>query len=766
MKFNYTKVPIELKELKRWVLWKIKTNEKGKNTKVPINALNGYGAKSNDPSTWCEFEIALKNIKKYNCVGLGFMLGNGYFGVDLDNSEEDNQAEFEKIKNHFIKDLNSYTEYSQSGLGIHIICKGVLPIGTRRKGKIEMYDSARYFAITGNVVENTTTNINERTQTIKKLHEFYFKTTPTKYTFKKENEPRRSISLSDEEIIKKASESNNGSLFNCLYFGQWESLYSSQSEADMAFCSMLAFWTGKNKDQMDRMFRCSQLYRDKWDQQRGQNTYGEKTLQAAINRCIDVYAPSFNVGVQTYNPSTGTIKNKKTYSWDDTGNAQRFVDMYGEKIRYNFDNKKWMIYDGKTWKNDTTQFIKKLADLMIIEIKKEAVEISDKELSAAALKNVKRVASSSGKEAMLKEAMHIDNVPTTNADYDNDPFLLNCSNGIVDLRTGEIMNHNKNFMLSKNTNVAVDYDNPPKLWLRFLDDLFSDDAELYEYIQRIAGYTLTGSIKEQCLFQCCGNGSNGKSVFFNALYEILGTYATNIQIETILVKPNNGGSGASSDIARLKGVRLVRTNEPSEGARFNEGLVKQITGCDPITARFLYGSEFEFKPIFKLWIACNNKIEVRGTDKGIWRRMRNIDFNKTFEGDKADKELESKIKKELSQILAWAIKGAVAWYKNGLKTPKSVQSATEQYRQENNVVEKFIKERVIRRKGYREKASDVFMAYKMWAKNGNEWIMSQSKFGIELSKKFKKQNISGYVIYLDIQIKKNERLYTFNKDYE
>ena len=144
--FDYTNIPTELKSLKRWVLWKLKNTDKGKTTKVPINAKNGYGAKSNDSDTWTTFDEALKNVDYFGCDGLGFMLGKGYFGVDIDHAI-DNQ----ELIDEFVDHLKSYTEISQSGEGIHIICKGVLPTGARRRGNIEMYDSARFFALTGNL---------------------------------------------------------------------------------------------------------------------------------------------------------------------------------------------------------------------------------------------------------------------------------------------------------------------------------------------------------------------------------------------------------------------------------------------------------------------------------------------------------------------------------------------------------------------------------------------------------------------------------------
>ena len=763
MKYNYDKVPIEIKHLKRWVLWKTRKLENGKTTKVPINANNGYGAKSNDESTWTTFEDAIKKVEFYNCNGVGFMLGNGYFGIDIDHALDD-----EDLINEFVNHLKSYTEKSQSGEGIHIICKGVLPVGNRRKGNVEMYDSARFFAMTGDVLNSY--SIEERTEEVKELWEKYLNPQPKQgaYVYHKEDTlpPRPNYVpsgkvLSNEEVVQKALESKNGALFNCLYYGQWQGIYQSQSEADMAFCSLLAFWCRKDASQMDEIFRQSKLYRDKWDIKRGAKTYGEITISNAIDKCRDIYEPMEVDKTKVYNPKTGEVITKKDYDLTDTGNAQRFIDKFGENIRYNFDNKYWMIWDGKTWVRDAVQIVKNKVDIMIEEMKEEAVAEPNEKYAQEMFRNIKHLSSNSGKEAMLKEAMHIDKTPVRNSDFDKDAFLLNCENGVVNLKTGELMPHNREFMMSKNTHVEVDMENEPKVWLKCIDDIFCHSKGLIDFVHKSIGYSLSGSTKEQCFFQCYGNGSNGKTVFINAVMNILGDYSLNAQVDSILTRGKSTSGNASPDVARMNGARFVRTNEPEEGARFNEGLVKQLTGSDVVTARFLYGGDFEFIPIFKLWILCNYKIVVRGTDKGIWRRMRLIPFEATFEGANADKEIENKLKAELPQILGWAIKGCLKWLEEGLEMPYEVEQATKSYRQEMDIIESFLQDCVKMAPNGREKANDVFMAYKKWAQDGNEWCMSQSKFGTELAKKFAKKNIRGYVYYEGFILKEHDKSYVF-----
>ena len=741
--FDYNTLPQTLKEQKRFCLWKIINN-----TKIPINALTNGSAKSNDPSTWSDFETAVKNLPLFRANGIGFMLGSGFFGVDID---EDNK----ELISEFVSTLKSYTEYSQSGKGIHIICKGVLPVGRRRKGTIEMYDSVRFFALTGNKVEGTEDyDVEDRTDEIKTLYDKYLKE-EEKEVYSASGSTTRL--LTNTEIINKILSSKNANLFSLLYYGNYEGLYKSQSQADIALCNILAFWCNKNKEQMNEIFKSSKLYRPKWDEKRGELTYGELTLNQAINNCRNTYSTLYQTSSGYYiTPNGEKIETPKEYSLNDTGNAERFVDTFGEDIRYNVDNKVWMIWNGKFWQVDEKEEIKKRADILVKMIKEEAINEEDKDKSRALLKNANRIASNIGKNAMLKEAQHLSNIAIKNNEFDINPYLLNAQNGVIDLRNGTIQPHNKNFYMSKICSYNCEMDLKPNLWNKFISEIFCEDKDLINFIHKAIGYSFTGLNREQCFFELTGEGGNGKSVFLNTIYEILGNYIINMDIKSILNK-NNNNNGASSDIARLNGVRFVRTNEPDEGSRFAEGLVKQLTGGDVVTARFLYGKEFEFKPYFKLWIACNSKIIVRGTDKGIWRRIRVINFNKIFNEQTADKGLEEKLKAEASRILGWCVKGAMKYFKEGLEMCESVRSATKEYQTEMDIVSQFIDEEIESSILGKIQASVLYARYKERTKNGNEYTMTQTKFGRECAKRFKKQNINGTIYYTGITFKNYEQ---------
>ncbi len=288
---SYNNIPECLKKLDRWVCWRVE-DRGGKQTKVPINPLTGGRAMSNNPATWGTFYDAIECLDKTTELkGIGFMFnGDGILGVDLDHCRNPETGTVEDFAKEIISTLDSYTETSQSGNGIHILCYGKLPEGKRRKGDVEMYESGRFFVMTGNVVDDAHMDVEDRTEELAAVHKKYL--SDTKKAKIVNNSVETVLNLDENEIIQKAMNAKNGSLFSKLYSGSWKGIYGSQSEADMAFCNMLAFWCGRDYTMMDRIFRKSGMYRDKWDEKRGQWTYGEKTLNEAINGCSEVYTSS------------------------------------------------------------------------------------------------------------------------------------------------------------------------------------------------------------------------------------------------------------------------------------------------------------------------------------------------------------------------------------------------------------------------------------------------------------------------------------------
>jgi putative DNA primase/helicase len=745
----YEAIPEELKELKQWCCFKLQ--QRGdKKTKIPIDANTGGLGKSNDSNTWADFNTALDAIEKYKCDGLGFYFKEPYFGIDIDNVRDEIERykqddHDDNIVSEFIEMMCSYAEYSVSGNGIHIIVKGDLPKGGRRKKNVEMYDSGRFFVMTGNIASSYTRIAEDDYGKIGYLHNKYIATSDVseKSITRKAS---RELDIPEAELIQIACNSKNGMRFKLFMDGGWEQFYNSQSEADMAFANDLAFWTNRDITKMDSIFRNSSLYREKWDEKRSNSTYGNDTLNKAISDCTNVFSPrereeEFNLYL--LDEDVEKIE-KKFYSYDDTGNAKRFKDTYGEVVRYSYIRKNWYFFDGKIWIIDQQGMVKTLVDRAVESMKDEPVYVppgaDEDEIKKGFNKHVKNSRSSRGKTNMIKESEHL--LPIQPHEFDSDPDLFNVQNGYLDLRTGKLHEHDKNKFFTKISSVEYTDKIDCPLWMEFLNQIFNNDQSLIEYMQRAIGYSLSGSTEEQMMFILYGNGRNGKSVFLDIITEIFGNYTTNIQPQTIMVKQQS--SGANSDIARLNAARLVTTTEPNEGVRLDEGLVKQLTGGDKVTARFLYENEFDFIPQFKLWMATNHKPIIRGTDDGIWRRMAIIPFTVQIPEHKVDKRLKHKLRRELMAILNWAVEGYMKWRADGLNEPQCIKAQRKEYRSEMDVIEAFIEECCRRDERSKEKAKTLYQAYREWASENGQYMMSSTKFGREMTKKFIKYQSNGF----------------------
>lgn len=745
---NLTNIPDELKTVPQWVCV-------CRDNKIPRNPFNGMNAKANDPKTWGTFDQAVAACQRFGFEYIGFEFAPPYFGVDLDHCIDD--VDF---CDEFVETLQSYTEISRSGDGIHIICKGTLPDGARRKGGVEMYSEGRYFICTGNIYKDEYKTVKECTDSVKFLHNKYLYT-PTAASSAPVATDDTPVTMDDIDILDKAVNSKSGQAFALLYGGDW-SMFPSHSEADMALCNHLAFWTGKNAEQMDRLFRKSGLMRDKWDQQRGGDTYGNITIAKACAGCTNTYSPRVhgdgeNVAIAMFGKNGPEVAAKaKTYEHTDTGNAERFYDKHGKNLKYSFNRKKWYYWDGSVWVIDERGVVKKMADEVCADIKNEALQITDEKKQEAALKWARRSSSSNAKEAMIKECQHLYDIPAAPDDFDSNVDLLNCKNGIVNLKTGELMPHDRELMMSKIINCDYDVDHKkPEKWLQFLDDVTAGDKDIQEYIQRCVGYSLTGSGREQCTYFLYGMGNNGKSTFLDTIADIMGEYARNMGVETIMQNKFGSGNGANTQIARLRSARFVTCEEPPEGV-INESIIKQITGGSKVTARFLFGDEFEFTPEFKLWIATNHKPIIKGTDLGIWRRIKLIPFEVNIPKEKVDKNLKFKLREEFPQILAWAVEGAMKWYESGdLKEPAKVTDSVKEYRQEMDLIATFVEQcvEIDYEHGETVSSAQLFSIYRAWAKEHNEWEMSSNRFGREMAKKTpEKAKTAKGVVYRKIRL--------------
>ena len=775
----YEKIPLELKQLPHWVGWKyMQRPGEDHKRKVPINAMDGQPAKSNDPTTWCDFDTACLGKERFGLDGIGFMFsGDGIFGIDIDHCYDPETQELDPAAAEIIETVQSYTELSPSGTGIHILCKGALPEGRKRRGAVEMYSTLRYFTVTGNQfgLEYPFSDCTER---VAVMHRKYLGEEETAAGAQKAALPMSAgrgtnADMSVDAILRRMFDSKHGQKLQDLYNGSWERYGigdGSQSSADQAFCNTLAFWCRCDAALMDAIFRRSGLYRQKWDKRRGAKTYGQITIDRAIKDCRDIWEPqeqvqrpapaippppqnTSNEVPAIENATVGETGQRRYYTYDDTGNALRFRDANAGLIHYNHVDGCWIYWDGVRWASDENGEIKRRADKMLADMAKDLKEMQDDPAYNAYKKHLSRSRSHRGKEGFIAEARHLEGVPVLPSEMDRAGNAFNVRNCLISLKTGRTAEHDKKYMISKLAPVTYDENAKCPRWDRFIEEITCGDKSLQLYLQRMIGYCMTAYTKEQCMFFLYGNGSNGKSVFVDTIAYMLGEYAASCQPETVMMRDRN--NTARGDLARLKGARMVVTSEPNDGCRLDEGIVKQMTGGteNKLTARFLYGREFEFSPEFKIVMSTNYKPVIKGTDNGIWRRVRLIPFTAEFTKENRDPQLIEKLRRELPGILNWAIAGAVGWCKEGLPPCAIIDEAGQEYRSEMDRVQQFLDDCTTRSESSSTQASTLYKCYKAWcSEQGDRFPVGSTKFFMELKRRFKSRKTEAYNEYIGIKI--------------
>jgi putative DNA primase/helicase len=322
---------------------------------------------------------------------------------------------------------------------------------------------------------------------------------------------------------------------------------------------------------------------------------------------------------------------------------------------------------------------------------------------------------------------------TTQEELDQQPWIFNCHNGAIDLKTAKLLPHCRENLITQISPVLFNAEAKATTWEKFLEDIFAGNIQLIRYVKRAVGYSLTGVTSEQILLFLHGEGANGKTTFTNVMLWIMGEYGQEAAPELLLEKSFLGG--IPNDQARLRGVRYLAVAETSDGRRFDEGLVKRLTGGDKITARFLHGEYFEFLPTHKIWLSSNHKPVIRATDHAIWRRIKTIPFNVTFPPEQQDKGLAAKLQAEAEGILAWAVQGCLEWQKAGLEEPKEVTMATATYRAEMDVVENFIAACCDTGPDLCVASTSLYECFRDWAQRNGEATVSSHKFGKTLEAK-------------------------------
>lgn len=431
----------------------------------------------------------------------------------------------------------------------------------------------------------------------------------------------------------------------------------------------------------------------------------------------------------------------------DLGNAKRMRDRHGNNLRYVKAWGKWLVWQGTHWQVSDNAHAERLAIETVEAIKGEAVAIQREfdqvtaelqretqeavnnnnanvsrlkslRVSAAVLeartaalfKHARDAQSDRSIRAMVKLCSYMPEIDIPSSALDHNPFLLNCANGTLDLRSGELRPHERLDLLTRCTNVHYDPNATCPGWEAFLTEIMLGSTDLVSYLQRAVGYSLTGSVGNQCLFFLHGDGRNGKSTFVNILKELLGPYA-GVGAPTLLEE----GDRHPTEIAALFGRRMVIITETEDNKALPQAQIKRLTSEEPISTRRMREDFWEFSPTHKLWISGNNKPTVKGTDLGIWRRIQLVPFKFTVPAGSEDRTLGETLLRELPGIFAWAVIGCKAWLAGGLQPPAEVVNATQDYRDDEDVIGNFLEDRTERAPDAFAASLQLYGAYTTWA---------------------------------------------------
>lgn len=761
-------IPTELKQLSNWV---------ARVDKIPVNPKTLYNAKANEPQSWGTFEQAVECIGKISkqgkpCNGVGFELKAPYCGIVIDHCFNSETGEISKEALDIIDIMDSYTEISPSGTGIHILYKNdgsTHPEWHKKKPidsvqHLEMYQSDRYFTVTGNIFGGSF-QLNERTKQANLIYKAYMQDRGKSETPKKQTSAQLPplTNLPDIDIISKAMKSKNGSSFTALWRGDTSAYNGDESRADLALCNMLAFWCGGDTVAIDRLFRQSGLMRDKWNRRTSNSTYGEITIKNAVAECTEFYNPTEykikNTAARLspeYKLPTFSYEDITKYKADDIGTAEFFAKLVKDFMCYVPEEKAFYIYNGVIWEKDVIkenlragkvlmQFVAIAQKLIPPKPDGQPKEWTPEETEAENINGAyrtqyKSLGNANGRERVIKDIKKL--LYKSRNSFDTQPELLNCKNCTYNLDTGKTQPHTAADLLTKCVNADYDPTASNDRFDKFIDEICESDKECKIALQTALGYSLIGSTPEECFFIAYGKTTrNGKGTLFDLVLDVLGDYGLQMDFDTIARSGTKDASRATPDLARLVGIRYVLANEPQKGVCFNEGLLKQLTGSDDITARPLYGSVIEFKPTFKIFITANNLPAVSDDTLFTSDRIRILPFNKHFSAAERDTSLKATLRKGNGRaaVLNWLIEGYKIYRLCGFTETQQSKAILQQYRNDNDYMQEFINECLTLYPqedihAPKTKITEVQNEYNYWCRSSNIKPLGKRNFCEELEK--------------------------------
>ena len=542
-----------------------------------------------------------------------------------------------------------------------------------------------------------------------------------------------------ETVVKTVSEK-----FPRLWAGEWQSAirpsgeigYSSKSEADLALSGHIArtcVYQGLSEselaDAVETVFSCSGLGADnKWQ---SRNDYRERTITKAIASLI---TSSYVIPISTLQlESYGDIRNAKAFAQSSRG---QFLFVATRESWLKWQQEQWHLCEKEEHvaaAKDVCNQILNAASAVFRENQETGKKLLQDAMNAHNLPKIM---------AMLKLAVSEPEMATTDKELDSDPYKLGVGNGVVDLRSGHLYFNQPEFKVTRYCNANFEEDAPCPRWIAFLNQIFQEDEETIESVQRLLGYTLTGLVTEEVLVICYGHGSNGKSVFSNVIHNIFGGYATTSP-PSLLTARKADDTSPRNDLAALAGARYVSINELQAGDRLDEQVVKMLAGREPISARFLHREYFEYMPNFTAWLRTNHKPIITGGDDGIWRRLVVLAFRRKFDDDEKDPDLEGKLLEERDGILQWMLEGTRKYFKDGLKLSPRIRQENATYRKDSDLIGEFLDDVMVVDLTAKLNQQTAYEAWKQWCTDNGFRVSSKKSFTQRLAERGYPEGKSG-----------------------
>jgi putative DNA primase/helicase len=678
--------PEELRTKDQFVTWR-EEDRGGDPTKVPYS-IRGGRASSTNPNTWAPFDDVIVYAEENGMDGIGFVFteDDPYTGIDLDKCRNPETGEIEPWARRIVAALDSYTEVSPSGTGLHIFVKATLPGRNNRKGPVEMYESRRYFTLTGNRLSGTLAEIQERQEVLERLYRHVFKDEKT--AGEVNGHKARPMDVGDDELLELAMQAKNGLKFSRLWRGNTSEYAGDESRADLALCSLLAFWTDGDTERMDRLFRRSALMRDKWNR----HDYRERTFRKVLEGKTEFYQPS--EAVSTNGSTKKAAKSAKPTPPTHDELRDRWID---GNPNHAYGLSEWRLYEEGIWPVVSEMAIKAEISDVLEEAKPEGVKPTANIL------------------ASVTELTRI-KVFVPDERWDADPDMLVCKNGALRISTGELEVHRPGHYATS----AVPYEYRPGIktlaWDYFIRNTVPVAAA---FLQEFAGYALTTNMSHELAVWLYGPPGSGKSTFLAGLQAMLGHRAGILGLADL--------EKSRFTLAELPGKTLVVASEQPSAYLASTNTLNAIISGEPIQVERKYRDPFTVIPRAKVCWAMNELPRVADANSGLFRRVKVVGFPELPE-DKRDPEIKRLIEGEGAGILNWALEGLSRLNQRGhFEIPAGVLDATKQFRENNDVPALFIEDRCIRGTDFDMPAARLYREYRYWCEENGHRAQSSTR---------------------------------------